>query len=59
MLGFIIALPTQNAVLHLGDPCVRIALALPILVGELLAPTLAIHTNQIVGRRRLDVALDA
>ena len=45
------------AVLHLGDPRIGIALALPILVGKLLSLTLLVHPDQIVSRRRLDAAL--
>ena len=47
----------RGAVLHLGDLRLRIALAHPVRVGQLLALTGAIDANEIVGRRRLDPAL--
>src|SRR6202045_2061694 len=46
-----------RAGLHLGDLGVRIGLAHPILVRELLALAPTIKTDEIVDRRRLDAAL--
>ena len=43
----------RRAVLHLGDLCVGIGLARPVLVRQLLALALAIKTNEVVSRRRL------
>ena len=47
----------RRAVLHLGDLGVRIGLARPILVRQLLAFALAVEPDQVVDRRRLDTAL--
>ena len=47
----------RRAVLHLGDLCVGIGLARPVLVRQLLALALPIKTNEVVSRRRLDPAL--
>ncbi len=47
----------RRAVLHLDDLRVRIGLAPPILVRQLLAFALAIEPDEIIDRRRLDAAL--
>ena len=47
----------RRAVLHLGDFCVGIGLARPIVVRKLLAFAFAIEPDQVVDRRRLDAAL--
>ena len=47
----------RRAVLHLGDLGVRIGLARPIFVRQLLAFALAVEPDQVVDRRRLDAAL--
>ena len=47
----------RRAVLHLGDLRVRIGLARPIFVRQLLAFALAVEPDQVVDRRRLDTAL--
>jgi hypothetical protein len=47
----------RRAVLHLGDLRVRIGLARPNLVRQLLAFALAVKLDEVVDRRHLDAAL--
>jgi hypothetical protein len=47
----------RRTVLHFGELRVRMGLARPILVRQLLAFTLAIRLDEVVDRRRLDAAL--
>jgi hypothetical protein len=48
---------TRRAVLHLGDLGVRIGLACPVIVRELLALALAVEPYEIVDRRGVSTPL--